>query len=66
MDNNDNNPVKKYQQISLQLLAKQRELLHRMNHHSEFDEDIIRKHLSLLDLEETRLREKLPEEQCVK
>lgn len=58
--------MKKYQQISLQILDKQRELLYQMNHLSEFNEEIIRKHLSLLDLEETRLREKLPEEQHVK
>ncbi len=66
LTDNDNNPLERYQQISLQLLDKQRELLHQMNHRSEFDEDIIRKHFSLLDLEETRLREKLPEEQRVK
>ena len=57
--------MKQYRQISLKLLDKQRELLHQMNNHSEFDKDLIRKHLSLLDLEETRLREKIPEEQQV-
>jgi CPA1 family monovalent cation:H+ antiporter len=61
-----NNPLKKYQEIALQLLDKQRELLHQMNHRSEFDEDIIRKHLALLDLEETKLREKLPQDVRVK
>ena len=62
----NNNPMKKYQEISLQLLDEQRSLLHKMNQRSEFDEDIIRKYLSLLDLEETRLREKLPEDVRVK
>ena len=61
-----NNPLKKYQQIALNLLDKQRDLLHQMNHRSEFDEDLIRKHLSLLDLEETKLREKLPHDAQVK
>ena len=62
----DNNPLRRYQQISLQLLDNQRELLHKMNQRSEFDEDIIRKHLALLDLEETRLHEKLPEDVSMK
>jgi len=56
----DSNPLKRYQHIALELLDEQRKLLYQMNHRSEFDEDIIRKHLSLLDLEETKLREKLP------
>ena len=51
-----------HQQISLKLLDEQRNLLHKMNQRSEFDEDIIRKYLSLLDLEETKLREKLPKQ----
>lgn len=55
-----NNPMRKYQEISLKVLDKQRELLNHMNQRSEFDEDIIRKHLSLVDLEETKLREKFP------
>jgi CPA1 family monovalent cation:H+ antiporter len=62
----DSNPMKRYQHISLEMLDKQRELLHQMNHRSEFDEEIIRKHLSLLDLEETKLREKLPQDAHVK
>jgi Na+/H+ antiporter len=62
----DNNPLKRYQQITLKLLDKQRELLHHMNHRSEFDEDIIRKYLSLVDLEETKLCEKLPQDVHVK
>jgi Na+/H+ antiporter len=62
----DSNPMRKYQQISLKLLDAQRELLDKMNHRSEFDEDIIRKYLTLLDLEETRLRERVPEDVMVK
>lgn len=46
-----------HEHISLELLNRQRNLLDRMNHKREFDEDIIRKYLYLLDLEETKLRE---------
>ncbi|HEU4471460.1 MAG TPA: Na+/H+ antiporter [Flavisolibacter sp.] len=46
-----------HRNISLALLEEQRRLLHKMNGRSEFDEDIIRRHLSLLDLEETKLRQ---------
>ncbi len=51
-------PVTEHQGIALEVLDRQRGLLHRMNHHSEFDEELIRKYLTLLDLEETKLREK--------
>lgn len=51
-----------HQLIALKLLDEQRNLLHKMNQRSEFDEDVIRKYLSLLDLEETKLREKLPQQ----
>ena len=66
LDLDNSNPLKRYQEISLQLLNKQRELLLQMNHRSEFDEDIIRKYLSLVDLEETKLKEKLPQDLHVK
>lgn len=48
-----------HQFIALNLVDEQRKLLKKMNERSEFDEDIIRKYMSLLDLEETKLREKL-------
>lgn len=57
----EKNPMLEHQLISLEMLEEQRKQLHKMNHRSEFDEDIIRKYLALLDLEETKLREKLPE-----
>lgn len=57
----ENNPLVEHQLISLQILEEQRQLLYNMNHKMEFDEEIIRKYLALLDLEETKLREKLPE-----
>jgi CPA1 family monovalent cation:H+ antiporter len=47
-----------YQNIYLEILERQRELLYEMNRRSEFDEDLIRKYLSLIDLEEFKIREK--------
>lgn len=55
------NPMMEYQLLSLDIVEEQRKLLHQMNHRSEFDEEVIRKYLALLDLEETKLREKLPD-----
>ena len=52
------NPLGNYQQIYLELLDQQRKLLTKMNQRSEFDEELIRKYLSLIDLEEFKLREK--------
>jgi len=52
------NPVRNFQQVYLELLDRQRKLLNDMNHRAEFDEDLIRKYLSLIDLEEFKLREK--------
>jgi monovalent cation/hydrogen antiporter len=52
--------VEAYHLISLEVIDRQRQLLNDMNKRSEFDEDIIRKYLALLDLEETKVRESLP------
>jgi CPA1 family monovalent cation:H+ antiporter len=41
------------------IVKRQRKLLYEMNHRAEFDEDVIRKYLSLIDIEEFKLREKL-------
>jgi monovalent cation/hydrogen antiporter len=57
----EKNPMMEHQLIALEMLEEQRGILHKMNQKSEFDEDLIRKYLALLDLEETKLREKLPE-----
>jgi len=56
------NPVRNFQQVYLELLDRQRKLLNDMNHRAEYDEDLIRKYLSLIDLEEFKLREKQIEE----
>lgn len=56
-----NSPVSELQLIYLEMLDEQRKMLRAMNHRAEFDEDLIRKYLALTDLEETKVREKLPE-----
>lgn len=53
-----NETLHHFHQQYLALLDQQRTLLHEMNHRMEFDEEIIRKYLTILDLEEYKLREK--------
>ena len=48
-----------YQQTYLALLEQQRHWLSKMNRQSDFDEDLIRKQLALIDIEEFKIREKL-------
>ncbi len=48
---------KDYQQIYLELLEYQRKFLDDINHLSEFDEELVRKYLSLIDMEEFKTRE---------
>lgn len=57
--NTDENTLKTYQHIYLELLERQRKLLDEINHKAEFDEELIRKYLSLIDIEEFKLREKI-------
>jgi Na+/H+ antiporter len=57
--NASDNSLISFQIIYLELLEHQRKLLADMNRRSEFDEDLIRKYLSLIDLEEFKIREKL-------
>jgi Na+/H+ antiporter len=52
------NSLKSYQTIYLEMLEQQRKRLNEMNHLAEFDEELIRKYLSLIDLEESKIREK--------
>ena len=61
-DNTKENPLKNYQGIYLQLLDHQRKLLKEMNRRAEFNEELIRKYLSLIDLEEFKIREKIIQE----
>lgn len=51
--------LKDYHAMYLEMLERQRKILNDMNHRSEFDEELIRKYLSLIDMEEFKLREKL-------
>ncbi|HEX6847048.1 MAG TPA: Na+/H+ antiporter, partial [Chitinophagaceae bacterium] len=48
-----------FKTIYLELLESQRKVLIDMNQRSEFDEDLIRKYLGLIDLEEYKIREKI-------
>lgn len=56
------NSLKKFQSIYLQMLDRQRKLLEEMNHRAEFDEELIRKYLALIDIEEFKMREKILKE----
>jgi len=55
--------LKHFQRVYFELLDHQRKLLNHMNHREEFEEDVIRKYLSLIDLEEFKLREKIIQEE---
>lgn len=48
-----------FQQIYLKLLEAQRSLLTSINHREEFDDDVIKKYLSMIDMEELKVQEKL-------
>ena len=52
------NSLSEFQRIYLEILEEQRKLLNKINQRFEFDEDLIRKYLSLIDLEEFKIREK--------
>lgn len=51
--------ISRYRNIFQEVLAAQRDLLKRMNRKAEFDEEIIRKHFSMLDMEEEKLENHL-------
>jgi len=51
------NLLKGYQSIYLEMLERRRDLLNKMNRRAEFDEELIRKYLSLTDVEEFKVRE---------
>jgi Na+/H+ antiporter len=50
--------LKDFQTIYLEMLDRQRKQLNEMNRLEEFDEELIRKYLSLVDVEEYKIREK--------
>lgn len=49
--------LREYQTIYLELLEEQRKMLEKINHHAEFDEELIRKYLFLIDFEELKVRQ---------
>ncbi len=53
------NTLISFQRIYLEMLERQRRWLYEMNHRAEFDEELIRKYLSLIDIEELKVREKI-------
>lgn len=53
--------LRNFQHMYLDLLERQRKALNVINHKTEFDEELIRKYLSLIDMEEYKIREKLVE-----
>lgn len=58
-ENKPSNPLTIHQHIHIDILEAQREILAKINLKSEFDEDLIRKYLVLVDMEEYKLNEKL-------
>lgn len=58
-DGTEKNTRLNYQRTYLNLLQQQRTWLEELNHRAEFDEELIRKYLALIDLEEYKVREKL-------
>ncbi|HEY0677286.1 MAG TPA: Na+/H+ antiporter [Chitinophagaceae bacterium] len=58
----EENSLIDYQHVYLDLLEKQRQILNEINQRAEVDEDLIRKYLSLIDMEEFKTREKLFQE----
>jgi CPA1 family monovalent cation:H+ antiporter len=59
------NPLLNFQQVYLEVLEHQRKLLNKMNHHAEYDEELIRKYLLLIDMEEFKIHEKLHDDRTV-
>lgn len=56
--NTPENHITSFRRIYLELLEGQRKMLTEMNRRDEFDEELIRKYLALIDMEEFKIREK--------
>ncbi|HEX9956081.1 MAG TPA: Na+/H+ antiporter [Fibrella sp.] len=61
-DNSKTAIVIDYQRTYLELLQQQRTWVGELNRQADYDEDLIRKQLALIDLEELKIREKLIKE----
>lgn len=57
-ETNNQHSLNRFHTIYLEMLEKQRTRLDEMNHLAEFDEELIRKYLTLIDVEEFKIREK--------
>ena len=57
VDPTHKNTIQEYHSTYLELLNHQRNLLEQINHDEEFDEELIRKYLALIDFEELKIRE---------
>ncbi|QHS59770.1 Na+/H+ antiporter [Chitinophaga agri] len=54
-DGNRRNAIMRYRTVFNELIGGQREMLKKLNHKEEFNEELIRKHFSLLDLAEEKV-----------
>jgi Na+/H+ antiporter len=61
LDNPDHKLIE-FRETYLDLLQQQRKLIHEINIHSEFDEDLIRKYQFLIDIEEYKIHQKFFED----
>jgi monovalent cation/hydrogen antiporter len=59
ISNEKDNSLNDYRRIHLELLQHQRDVLKELNNNYDFDEDLIRKYLLLIDLEELKIQENL-------
>jgi monovalent cation/hydrogen antiporter len=59
LNNPTENVLSNYYRIYLELLDQQRNLLNELDRLAEFDADVVRKYLSIIDIEEYKLRAKL-------
>lgn len=61
-DGNHRAAFERFRAIYLEMLETQRQLLHDINLLDEFDEELVRKYHTLVDMEEFKIREKMPVE----
>jgi hypothetical protein len=59
INDEEESPLKGCQATYLEMLERQRRLLNEMNRSAEFDKELVRKYLLLIDLEEFKIRKKI-------
>lgn len=62
MNDTKDHSLEQYQAIYIDLLEQQRNILSKINARAEFNEELIRKYLALIDIEEFKMREKQKEQ----